>query len=249
MPIFIQALCGCFIFFVEMLFILYFLDEELCAEEWTWFIYSICMLVLNLVPAIVIDYGKPLFFVSTAKTIFVNSTILSIISIIILGISFIINGIDVYESANHVFGGSAIFSIILVAVVTIAGASRGSNIVEVGKRDYTEYYNIYCDNEGTPSISYVTGKENENGYYVVLYESKNESGETKLNVLNISPLNTDIVFATEEQDKDYLIIYTTEHVKENKDQDPPEEIIEKSYSYKLVVRKGFPIINIIPDIN
>ncbi len=243
---FILMVIAAFIVGAEMVVILYFLSEYYCGDH-DCLIFSSVILIINIIPAIFIDRGKGFFFVSSFKTIFAISSVFSILEVIIFMICYFLCDFDVDDCLAPLCFSLIVFIIIFTGIFFFTDIESNS-IVEIDKKSYTEYYKIYCDDEGKPNISYVTYENNKGGKYVVVYESKGERGETKLNFLQLSPVNTDIVFATEEQDDNYLFVYVTENIKEDRSKDPPEQIIDKSYSYKIIVKRGIPLINIIPPI-
>ena len=237
---------GWLICIVESFFLILGLYYRINLKKLLWIVYSVILLTINIVPAVLIAPGENLFWDNSAKTMFVISSISAIISVVTLGIN-ISACINIDEDCIATSGASfiSVSAMVMLVIVMVSITRPNNRIVELETKSYENYYEISIE-DGASKILYVCSEDSATGYYVVMYDSIGEDGQTRLNVVQISPQNVDIVYAFEGQEKDYLIVYTIEVIKEDRNKDPYEIISEKTYSYKLVIRKGVPIIRVMP---
>ena len=229
---------------IKLILLLFKLDS--CTEE---IVYSACIIAINIIPAIFIDFGKSLFFASAHKTCFVLLTILALINTVVLVIG-ILKKWDKKWGWDYLWDDWGFYTVIASGVVIIiaytamyliAEEVKKNNIVEVGTRFYTEYYYICNTKDGEPNITYVPESENGNGYYVVVYESQNVDNRTKLDVIQIPLYSTEVEYAIEKNSQARLVVFTTEYIKEDRNQKPFGIISEKNNSYKLIVNREEPV--------
>ena len=241
-----QVLFGWLISVVEIFLLLMWLYFYWELKRSLWLVYSAIVLAINIIPAVLIAHGESLFWANPIKTMFTVSSVSAIISVLALGVK-IISSLEIDDdciSSGCVSHISA--SALIMLIIAFIGILRPDNyFVVIETKSYEDYYEIATE-DGQSKVLYVSLEDNTTGYYVVMYDSIDEYGETKLNVVQISPQNVDIIYALEDQEKDYLIVNTTEVIKEDKRKNPHEIISEKTYSYKLVIRKDVPIISVIP---
>ena len=240
---FILSFVGCLLCFVEAIVIIWILYEILDIEEYPlWIGYSALILALNLIPAFLIARGEPLFWADHTKTIFSISSICAIFSVIVFLIAMFIMDGDGDDSLFITLIAYLLMAIILIIIFT---AIASSSTKVVNQKSYIGYYEISEDN-GKPSVLYMSDKDENNSYYVVEYKTPNDDGSISLNILQLSPSDVDITIAIEEEDKNYLIVTTTEVIKEDTKLKSGEPIVEKSYSYKILLMNELPTANIIP---
>lgn len=218
-----------------------------------YFWYSSCILLINILPAIFIALGEPLFWANYIKTMFAISSLFAILNVIILFISF--------NTRDHCFKDSMFdmivsfgveFCIIIIIIIVLIITPNNNAIKEEQTAKisnpitYVDYYEIPEEN-GIPSIYYMSNKEEKDSYYVIEYKYSNENGLDKLSIIQLSPQNVDVVLAVEDQDRNYFIVTTTEK-KKNNSSESSEPIIEKEYSYTISL-KNTSSINLIPITN
>ena len=246
MGVFGQVFIGLLICFIEMIFLLYFLDEMLDLENWIWLIYSIIILAINLIPVLLIAKGEPWFWVNSAKTIFAVSFVSAVCSVVVFGIISAATG-DCEDGIFSLIGVHFVISVILLFVLIVIGYMYvDSSWTPLDTNEYVVRYEVVEENE-RPCITYISKGENVSGYYVIMYKVLDETGEVSIRVLQASQKDVSIVYAVEESDMDYLYIYTTEHVSVNRNVNPAQTKTEKTYKYKLIVQSGKPIISLLPS--
>ena len=132
-------------------------DQKWNSDMKLWGMYSVCLFAVNFIPAIFIDFGKPLFFATSLKTIFASATIFSTLNIIIVGFNLFFD-FDMCMNAQEIFKVAfvlwAIITVMLMGVIpqcALRNSDKVENsVVSEAQSGETEQYVV-----NTPSSSYM----------------------------------------------------------------------------------------------
>ena len=156
MFIFLQVLFAYIIVLFESLKFWRLFVRKWDSDMKLWGMYSVCLFAVNFIPAIFIDFGKPLF-ATALKTIFASATILSILNIIIIGFNLLFDfdmSLDAQEIFKVAFVLWAIISLMSAAVIArcvLENSDKVENsVVSEAQSGETEQYVV-----NTPSSSYI----------------------------------------------------------------------------------------------